>query len=185
MTQKFQKAGVDIIFMNKNLLIVGAGAYGMVANEIASEMRCFDIIDFVDDAKKIAANGKSIVGTTKQLKELSEKYGNVVVAIGNAEKRLSLLKFIEEETTFNIVSLISSLAYISPSAQIGKGCVIEPMAVVQTGCEISDGCIISAGAVVNHFTKCCRCVHIDCNATVKGSAVVPSGTKVCSGDVFE
>ena len=31
--------------MNKNLLIVGAGAYGVVASNIAHEMGCFEILD--------------------------------------------------------------------------------------------------------------------------------------------
>ena len=33
----------------KNLLIIGAGQYGMVAKEIAESMKCFEKIDFVDD----------------------------------------------------------------------------------------------------------------------------------------
>ena len=36
------------VFM-KNLLIIGAGQYGMVAKEIAESMKCFEKIDFVDD----------------------------------------------------------------------------------------------------------------------------------------
>ena len=38
--------------MNKNLLIVGAGTYAVVAFEIAADTRCFDRIDFVDDKRK-------------------------------------------------------------------------------------------------------------------------------------
>ena len=33
----------------KNLLIIGAGQYGVVAKEIAESMKCFEKIDFVDD----------------------------------------------------------------------------------------------------------------------------------------
>jgi len=43
------KGGVEL---NKNLLIVGAGIYSVVAFEIATEMGCFDKIDFIDDTKK-------------------------------------------------------------------------------------------------------------------------------------
>lgn len=38
--------------MNKNLLIVGASTYGVVASEIAADMGCFEKIDFVDDERK-------------------------------------------------------------------------------------------------------------------------------------
>ena len=40
--------------MNKNLLILGAGQYGLVAREIALSMRCFEKIDFLDDKSELA-----------------------------------------------------------------------------------------------------------------------------------
>ena len=43
--------------MNKNLLIVGAGTYGVLASEIAEDMECFEKISFVDDEKKSNATG--------------------------------------------------------------------------------------------------------------------------------
>ena len=38
----------------QNLLILGAGQYGMVAKEIAESMRKYDHIDFLDDNNPIA-----------------------------------------------------------------------------------------------------------------------------------
>ena len=166
--------------MNQNLLIVGAGIYGVVAKEIAESMNCFEKIDFVDDH----ANGVSVIGTTADLDELATDYSYLIVAIGDPKIRLSLLNKVEEETLFKIATLISPRAYVSPSAQIMKGSIIEPMAVVHTGAIISKGCIISAGAVINHASMCCDACHIDCNAVVAGQTIVPAGTKVCSGEVF-
>lgn len=171
--------------MNNNLLIVGAGLYGVVASEIARDMGTFEKIDFVDDCNIQAPNGIQVIGTTKELLLLEKEYSNIVVAIGNPAVRLSLLKRICDETPYHIVTLISPKAYISPSAHIQKGCIIEPMVVVHAGCQIGEGCIISAGAVVNHASKCCEGVHIDCNATVAGYTLVPVGTKICSGAVFK
>lgn len=171
--------------MNRNLLIVGAGVYGLVAKEIAEDMGCFEQIDFVDDSSKTTPNGIAVVGTTKDLAELAGRYGNVIVAIGNPTFRLQMLTRIEEETLLQIVSLISPHAYVSPSAQIGRGSIIEPMAAVHTGCILSKGCLVSAGAVINHCSLLCDGVHVDCNATVAGYTMVPAGTKVCSGEVFK
>lgn len=39
--------------MNKDLLILGAGQYGMVAKEIAEAMNCFQKIDFLDDVNQL------------------------------------------------------------------------------------------------------------------------------------
>lgn len=171
--------------MNKNLIIIGASTYGVVASEIAADMGCFEKIDFVDDERKTTPNGIDVVGTTQDIDELALQYSNIIVAIGNPEVRLSLLNRIKEETPYRIVSLVSPKAYVSPSAQIMSGCIIEPMAVVHTGCVICPGCIISAGAIVNHATMCCDGVHVDCNATVDGYCLVPAGTKICSGEVYK
>lgn len=171
--------------MNNNLLIVGAGTYGVVASEIAFDMGYFEKIDFVDDERKITPNGIKVVGTTRDIEELAVNYRNIIVAIGNPEVRLSLLKNIKEETPYRIVSLVSPKAYVSPSAQIMGGCIVEPMAVVHAGCVISVGCIISAGAVVNHVSMCCEGVHVDCNATVEGYSLVLAGTKVGCGEIYK
>lgn len=46
--------------MNQNLLIIGAGIYGLVAKEIAESMGCFRQIDFVDDGAKKTPDGTPV-----------------------------------------------------------------------------------------------------------------------------
>ena len=170
--------------MKSNLLIIGAGLYGLVAKEIAESMDCFEKIGFIDDNAKIAPDGGKILGEFSDVKALCNEYDSVIVAIGNPDARLSMLEKLKNDNCFSIVTLISPLAYISPTADIAEGCIIEPMAVVHTKCVISRGCIISAGAVVNHASVCEEGVHVDCNATVAGYTTVPTKTKVMSGTVF-
>lgn len=170
--------------MNKNLLIVGASTYAVVAFEIASDMNCFEKIAFVDDARKTTPNGIEVAGTTRDIERLSAEYNSVVVAIGDPRVRLSILGRIRKEGHCNIVSLVSPRAYVSSSATVSSGCIIEPMAVVHMGCMICEGCIISAGAVINHMAVCAEGVHVDCNATVEGYCRVPAGTKLGCGEVY-
>lgn len=171
--------------MKKNLLIIGAGIYGVVASEIAADMGCFDKIGFVDDELQTAPNGIPVVGKVSDIERLGCQYNHIIVAIGNPEVRLNLIRKLEVETPCRIVTLVSPHAYISPSAQVMKGSIIEPKAVIHAGAVISVGCIISAGAVVNHASMCCDGVHVDCNATVAGMTLVPAGTKIKSGEVYD
>ena len=171
--------------MSRNLLIVGASTYSVVAYEIATDMACFDKIDFIDDNRKTTPNGISVVGTAQDVFALASEYSDIIVAIGNPDVRSSLLKKFKEETPYKIATLISPKAYVSPTAQIAGGCVIEPMAVVHSGCTVSEGCFISAGAVVNHASACGECVHVDCNATVEGYCTVPKKTKISAGEVYK
>lgn len=168
----------------RSLLIVGAGTYALLAYEIASDMKVFEKISFIDDTKTQSPIGDDIVGRIEDLHSVSNNYTDIIVAIGNPEVRLNLLERIKKETRLNIAALISPKAYIAPSAEISEGVVVEPFAVVHTACVIKRGCFISAGAVINHESICEECVHVDCNATVSGYATVPAGTKVLSGTVF-
>ena len=170
--------------MKRNLLIIGAGIYGLVAKEIAESTGRFDKISFIDDLAKTAFNGDTVIAKFSEIRSLSGEYTSVAVAIGNPDVRLSMLESIKNNTDMEVVSLVSPRAYVSPSASVSDGCIIEPMAVVHAGCVISRGCIISAGAVVNHASVCGEGVHVDCNATVAGNVTVPSKTKVISGDLF-
>lgn len=170
--------------MNKNLLIVGAGIYSMVARDIAREMNCFEKIDFVDDDKKQTPDGNKVLGKISDLEKLSVEYSNIIIAIGNPGVRMALIKRITEEMPYRIVVLVSPRAYIAPSVQIEKGSIIEPMAVIHAGSALQEGCFISAGAVVNHGSMCASGVHVDCNAVVAGGTLVQACTKVQSCTVF-
>ena len=171
--------------MNNNLLIIGAGIYGLLAKEIAQSMGCFGKIDFIDDSAAAAFDGTPVKGSFGEIGKFFGEYENIVVAIGNPSVRARFIEEIVQNTSYRLATLISPLAYVAPSAKIMDGCIIEPMAVVHTCCELSRGCIVSAGAVINHAARCEACVHVDCNATVPGYCSLPEGTKVLCGTVYK
>ena len=161
----------------ENLLIVGAGQYGQVARETAEAMGCFDRIAFLDDKHPCA------VGKISGLRNFTEQYQTAVVAIGNARLRLTLTEQLRS-AGYRIGTLISPMAYISPSAVLQEGCIAEAMCVVNTEAQIGQCCFLSAGAVVNHNAVIGEGCHIDCHATVKSNAAVPAETKVEYGQVI-
>ncbi len=170
--------------MKKNLLIIGAGCCGMSAKEIAVSMGCFEKIDFLDDNMKETPDGCSVLGKTEEFKNYANEYSHIFVAMGNAEKKADLFERIKLETTYQIATLVSPRAYVSPSARVMQGTIIEAMATINTGSVIAEGCIVGAGSVVNHYSMCCNGVHIECNGTVADYTLVPAGTDIGSGVVF-
>lgn len=170
--------------MGRNLLIVGAGIYSVIAREIAEDMKCFDKIGFVDEVAKTTPDGIEVAGTFDDIKALASEYSDIIVAIGNPEIRSKMIEMIENEYSYNIATLISPRAYVSPLAKVEKGCFVEPMAVIHSGSEILTGCIISAGAIINHMCTCSAYTHIDCGAIVTAFATVPPKRKIPSGIVF-
>lgn len=149
-----------------NLLIIGAGQYGRLVMEIAEDLGIYDRIDFADDN-----SGEAVCGVSA-INDLYPEYGSIVVAIGDPAVRCSLTEMLLN-TEFEIATIISTRAYVSPTASIGKGCIVEPFAVIQSEAVVEDGCFISAGAVVNHNCTVGAYSHIDCNASVMKSSAVP------------
>ena len=160
-----------------NLLILGAGQFGLMVKEIAESMECFDKIDFLDDKSELA------VGKLCDYANFLREYRYAVVAIGNPEIRLSYIQKLEE-ACFIVAIIASPRAYIAPSAQIMKGSIIEPMAVVQANSVVAIGSIISSGAVVRHNAFVGDVCHVDCNAVVMSGSVGPAKTKAEACTVY-
>ena len=92
-----------------NLLIIGAGQYGMVVREIAQATGRFDKIDFLDDNNAVA------IDSTNNISKWVSEYKIAIVAIGKAdvrEKYLTLLK----QCGYELATIIHPDAYISPTA---------------------------------------------------------------------
>ena len=162
--------------MKEKLLIFGMGQYGWVAKEVAESMGQFESIAFLDDSNPDA------IGKLSDAKKFVREYLYAFVAIGNPERRLTLLN--EAKTIgFKFVTLISPKAYVSVSAEIGEACVIEPMAVVNANAKIGNGVFVCAASIINHNATVGDMCQIDCNATIGASAIVSPGRKVESGMV--
>ena len=160
-----------------SLLIIGAGQYGRVAEEVAAATGKFDAIAFLDD------NNPFAIGKVCESAKFLSQYEYAFVAIGNPDVRLSLMSELAD-VGYKLASLIHPRAYVFPSATIGIGAIVEPCAVVHTAAALGIGCIISAGAVVNHNATLGDGVHVDCNATVSARSIVPSKTKIISNTLY-
>jgi len=158
-------------------LIIGAGQYGSVAKETAEAMGCFETISFLDD------KSENSVGKIDEYEKFVTDYNYAFVAVGNPDFRLKWIRKLEE-SCYTIAILVHPRAYISPSAQLQKGCIIEPNAVVQANSTLTVGVIVSAGAVVNHNSFIGDGCHIDAGAVVQSNSLVKACTHITAGMSF-
>lgn len=163
--------------MNKNLLIIGAGQYGMIAKEVAESMGVFERIDFLDDNNEIA------IGKIKDYENFVCDYSYAFVAIGDNAFRLEMIEKLQG-ACYQIAILVSSKSFVSPSAQLRKGTIVEPMAVVQANASVAIGCLVCSGAVVKHNAFVGDGCYLDCNGVVQAGVLVPARTKVDANTVY-
>ena len=184
--------GVNLSTESKNLLILGAGQYGILAKEIAESMGCFTNIAFLDDSYKVPekvgelakpTERPSIIGTTRDIAKFVKEFHYAFVAIGNPDVRRLLVEQVLSKGMC-LATLVHPAAYISPSAQLQKGVCIEPNATVQTNAVVGQASFISSGAVIRHDASVGEYCHVDCNAVVQTGAVVPVATKISCNSVF-
>ena len=164
-----------------NLLIIGAGQYGLVAREIALDMGCFSEISFLDDS--YPTQNPAVIGTSRDLEKFAAQYRFGFVAIGNPEVRRRLVESLVS-CGVTPATLVHPTAYVSPSAKLEPGCCVEPLAVVQTDAALGTATFVASGAVVRHNATVGDYCHIDCNAVIQTGAVVPAATKVACNSIF-
>lgn len=167
----------ELFVSHENLLILGAGQFGVMVKEIAESINCFAKISFLDDFSEQA------IGKIGDYALFADEYQCAIVAIGNPTLRE---KFIQDlvDFGFKVPSLISPYACVFSSASVGKGSIVEPMATVQSNATLGDGCIVSSGAVVRHNAVVGAFCHLDCNSVALSYAEIPQKTKVSCCQIY-
>lgn len=183
----------------EKLLLVGAGGFGRVVLEHASQQYA---CAFLDDGDAIVVDGVPVIGKTSDMASFYPEYKLLLVTIGNNKLRERLYKE-AAAIGFTFPSIIHQSAYISPHAHIGSGCVILNNAVVQNNAKCGDGCILNPGVELHHdstidsycliytnsvirsLTMVGSRVWIGSTATVSTSAIVPDDAIIGDGEVFK
>ena len=165
----------------KKLLILGSGGHGKVVAEIASLMKQWDEIAFLDDKEGLKeVNGYKVIDKLKNYKLYKEEYKNAFVAIGNNKLRINLIENLLREG-FEIPILIHPFTFISNNVKVDKGTVIMAGAVINTNSVIGKGCIINTSSSIDHDCILKDGVHISPGVHVGGTVNIGKCTWVCIG----
>ncbi len=174
----------------KQLTIIGASGHGKVLADIAKHCG-YEDIQFLDDDESLAFCGKNpVVGKTDK-----EVYGDVIVAIGNADirKRLSngrkLVTLIHPDAVIadDVVigpgTVVMAGVVINPGTKIGRGCIINTSSSVDHDCVIGDYSHVSVGAHLCGTVRIGDAVWIGAGATISNNIIVCTRVLVGAGAV--
>ena len=161
------------------LIILGAGGHGKVVADLAKQIGTYEQILFLDDHSL----DSSVVGVCDDYLKFNAPDVEMYPAFGDNELRRQWAHRIEE-AGIRLALLVHPRSYISPLAEIERGCVIMPYAVINTGCRIGKVCIINFHAVVDHDCILEEGCHIAPGGIVKAANHLPACTKVDSGEVI-
>lgn len=174
------------------LVIIGAGGHGQLICETAKltrEYRDSEIV-LLDDRFSKVGSAVPKYGTVKyQLSGACESFIAYIdektefyPAFGTNELRLNWeLKILKAGG--KLATIIHPKSYVAPSAMVQSGSVILANAIVNAGTAIGRACIVNVGAIVEHGCILSDGCHIDSGAVVMAENLLPSFTKVESGEV--
>ena len=183
----------------ERLLLVGAGGFGRVVLEHASQKyECA----FVDDGWAIGTdiNGCKVIGQLNDIQDLYEQYKLLIVTIGNNKLREKVYRD-AESIGYRFPNIIATSAYISPYAQVGFGCVILNNVVVQNNAKIGNGVILNPGVEIHHdcvignnvliytnsvvrtFAKVGDRAHLGSTLTIRNECIVPEDCVIEDGEI--
>ena len=185
----------------EKLLLVGAGGFGRVVLEYASQK--YDCA-FVDDGFEIGSEicGTKVIGKTSDIATLYPKYKLLIVTIGNNKLREKLYTD-STEIGYKFPNIEGKNVYISPYAEIGTGCVFQNNVSIQNGSHVGNGVILNPGVEVHHdsfvddysliytnsvvrtYARVGRRVKIGSNVTISNEMVVEDDVVVDDGKTIE
>lgn len=164
---------------DRTLLILGAGGFGRVVQELAEELGIYNKIAFLDDA----ATGNEIAGKLADCEKLKGQYTHAIVAIGNNKLRLHWLDVLKE-CGYKLPVLRHPTAWVSASAAVGEGSVILQNSVVSAAARIGRGVILNVTSAVDHDCAVGDGCHVCLHAVVKDQSSLPPCTKLEAGQVY-
>ena len=108
-----------------------------------------------------------------------DKSEGYIMAFASYELRKKCKEFAEKAGLYP-VNVISSTAYISPSAKIGKGCFIASLASISTNVTIKDHCIINMNVSIGHDAIIEENCVINPGACISGNVHIGEGSLIGS-----
>ncbi|MEG1175236.1 MAG: phosphotransferase [Ruthenibacterium sp.] len=162
----------------EKLLILGAGGLGRMVGEVAAATGLYAQIAFLDDAVR----EESIVGACADYTALQGEYVCALPAFGNNRLRLAWTKRLLA-AGYTVPSLLHPTAIVSPSAQLGAGCLVLQGAIINTNAQLGTACLANCGALIDHDCVLGDGVHVNLNSTIKAWCKLEALERTEAGEV--
>jgi len=171
----------------EKILLIGAGGHASSCIDVIESTNHFEIVGLVDKDDSLYDDkiGYPFLGTDNDLEFLSQNYSHALVTVGQIKSprvRIKLFKLLNE-LNFVLPVVVSSKAYVSENAKVGKGSIIMHGAIVNSNATIGENCIINSQALIEHDAVIGDHCHISTGALINGEVKVGNESFIDSGAV--
>ena len=172
-----------------NLILLGAGGHAQACIDVIEQEGKFNIAGLVGLPDEVGTSrGKyQVLASDDDLPNLLSQCQFAIVSLGQINSPKNRIRLYERavEIGFQLPTIISPRAYISPSATIGAGTIVMHGAIVNANASIASNCIINTRAVIEHDAKVLDNCHISTGVIVNGNSKVGAGSFIGSGSLIK
>jgi UDP-perosamine 4-acetyltransferase len=166
---------------------IGAGGHAKVVLECVRARADVDVVGLIDSDPNLRGSSVldcKVIGGDEMLEQLhAEGIRHAFIGVGGVKDNTPRRKVFENliRLHFEVLTVISDTAIVSPSATVGVGTVICPGAIVAAGARIGRNVIVNTGAIVEHDCEVADHVHIASGAILAGNVSVGEGAHIGAG----
>ncbi|MCL6452136.1 MAG: acetyltransferase [Alicyclobacillus sp.] len=168
-----QDSGLDVV-------VVGAGGHAAAVAELLDADSRYRVLGCVGPTVRRDLGVPWLGGDDILPSLYSQGTQHALIAVGDNALRASLAERLLE-IGFRLITVVSSAAFVAPSARLGDGTVVMPGAVVGTAAYVMDNTIVNTGASVDHHASVGPSCHIAPGAHLAGGVQVGPGAFVGMG----
>jgi len=169
------------------LVLLGGGGHCKACVDVVEAAGRWEILGILDLPARVGERvlGYSIVGTDERVAEFAAVGASFLVSIGQIGTAALRRRAYERIRAAGaaLATVVSPLAYVSPSAAVGPGSIVMHRAVVNAGATIGRNVIINTMALVEHDARVDDHCHVATAAVVNGAAAIGAGSFVGSNAV--
>lgn len=172
----------------EELILIGGGGHCAACLDVIAAAGRYRPVAIVDKAEALGRDvcGHRVTATDDALPELVARFKNVLISLGQIKSAAARQVLFDRVKALGAVLPvhISPLAYVSPLAVLGEGCVVMHQALVNARAQVGPNTIINTRALVEHDVQIGPHCHISTGALVNGNCRMDGGCFVGSGAVL-
>lgn len=177
----------ESVQVKQPLVLIGGGGHCKACIDVIEATGEWDILGILDLPEKAGERvlGYQVIGTDSDVRKFVAEGACFLVSIGQIRTVEPRSRAYERVKAANgkLATIVSPLAYVSPSAVLGDGTIVMHRALVNSGAEVGDNVIINTMALVEHDAMVGSHCHISTAAVVNGGAKVGAASFVGSNAV--
>ena len=174
--------------MREKIVLIGGGGHCNSVIDVIEQEGKYEIFGIVDSNPELVGKeilGYRVIGTDSDLPQILPDCPNALISVGQITPKSVRVEIFQKlkNIGFKLPTIVSPLAYVARSAEIGEGTIVMHQALINSNVRIGKNCIINTKALIEHDAIVGDNCHIATGAILNGGTVVESDTFVGSNAV--